>query len=171
MAIQDPNASTPPYQRASVVARWWAGLVAGASFLLIASYFMPWGHVPSEYGHSDPTIPIQSLFYGPHDSFQFVAVFWLFTGPVMATLSASLALIGPRWSWRVLSLLCLLAGLLSLLVSTFLHMAQALFIGSAYVTDAGAYLGLGTSVLMIIAARGLFSSLSGIASLRRQAYR
>ena len=138
--------------------------------LLIASYFMPWRHVSSEYGHSDPTIPIQSLFYGPHDSFQFVAVFWLFTGQVIATLSASLALIGPGWSRRVLSLLCLLAGLLSLLVSTFLHMAQALFIGSAYVTDAGAYLGLAASALMIIAARGLFSSLSGIARLRRQAH-
>jgi hypothetical protein len=173
--------------RARLVTRRWARLVVGGAALLIVSYFMPWSHFYLSNGPNvgaDPTLshsapwpldPVPAYSRMPVNFADLASIsppylmrnllmlgLVFFAPPLIAALFALFALIGPRWSRVTLSLLSALLGALVLLVSVgYLILSGFTDTALSSVIDLGAYLGIGASLLIVVAAVGLvFSTLN-----------
>jgi hypothetical protein len=145
---------------ARAVARWWVALVVSGAALLIASYFRVWGAWrATTTGFSSPWAPFTpfGLYFSGPSSGQVNTLLLLFAGPVIAALSALLTLGAARWRRRAMRLLSLLAGVSSLVVCLILIGRLFLRASGSSVLDAGGVVGLGASILVIIAAFGLLS--------------
>lgn len=145
--------------RARVVARWWVVIIACGGALLIGSYLMAWGHWRSANApvSSDTVMPIALFATGPASD-QSHATLLLCALPVAVALCAYLMLRAPRWGRAPLALLGLLAGGSNLIVGLVVVGAVFLRVNGASALDTGGAVGLGASVLIIVAAFGLLST-------------
>jgi hypothetical protein len=178
--------------RARNMTRRWAWLVISGGALLIASYFMPWRHFYLGPGLSDadpassnsapwplnpapesPHIPLDlsglASISEPYRTQNLIMVCLIFlVPPTLAALSAYFALSGPRWNQVTWSLWSALMGAIVLIVSLgFLALSAFTDSAASSVIDLGGYIGVGASILILVAAVGLlFSTLNGAWSAR-----
>lgn len=143
---------------ARIVARWWATLIVSGAALLVASYFTVWGgwRSPGPPVSGDTLIPIE-LYRSVQSGDQVNALLPLLAPPVIAALSASLTLFGPRWRRLAMGLLALLAGMSGMAVCLMLLGRLFLRVSGYSVLTTGGVVGLGASALIVIATFGLLS--------------
>ncbi|HEX9038997.1 MAG TPA: hypothetical protein VF808_18590 [Ktedonobacterales bacterium] len=140
------------------VMRWWVFLAASGSALLIASYFMVWGHWRAADGASaEAAIPGATLTDGP-PLLRAYALAALVALPLLAALCAFIYARAPRWSRAPLALLGLLAGGSSLAVCLITLARLYLRANGSSVLERGAFVGLGASALLLTALFGLLST-------------
>ena len=154
-----------------VMERLWATLVIVGSALLIASYFVLWGHWL--------TPGISEVLSGPNDHHQFIPITLLFdaqpgvpflafplllASPVIAATCAFLALGAPRQRRLSLSQLCLLGGGVSLAVALYLAWSILSRSSGMGTFDSGAVIGVVAAALTLGAAFGLLSTPSAPAA-------
>ncbi len=154
-----------------VMGRLWVTLVIVGSALLIASYFVIWGHWL--------TPGISEVLSGPNDHHQFIPITLLFDAqpgvpflafplllapPVIAATCAFLTLGAPRQRRLSLSQLCLLGGGVSLAVALYLAWSILSRSSGMGTFDSGAVIGVVAAALTLGAAFGLLSTPSAPAA-------
>jgi hypothetical protein len=143
---------------ARVTAMCWVALVGGGAGLLNASYFLVWGSwrpaIPSaSIGRFTPI----GLYFSTPPADRLQTLLLLFAPPVIAALAAFLGLSGPRALRLALIVVGLLAGLTGMVVCLYL-LAQLFLQASGYAVLAkGGAIGLGASILIVVATFGLLS--------------
>lgn len=143
---------------ARVVALCWVALIGSGAGLLNASYFLVWGswrpvNLTAPIGRFTPI----GLYLSAPPTDRLSTFLMLFAPPVVAALAAFLALSGPRWLRLTLTLLGLGAGLASMAVCLTL-LGQLFVQASGYGALArGGAIGLGASILIVVAMFGLLS--------------
>lgn len=143
---------------ARAVTRWWVAVIAAGAVALGASYFTAWGSWRSSVvpASGEKIIPI-GLYFSGASAGQISMLLLLFAPPVIAALSAFLALGAPRWRRVTLSLLGLLAAMFSLVVNLMLFGLLFLRASGYGALARGGVVGLGASIVIVIAMFGLLS--------------